>query len=136
VNEQQTEPACIELSLPLNATYVQTARLTASSVANRNGFDTDEIEDIKAAVSEACTYIIRTMPPGKSSTFVIKIHMSGTQMWINIHTDGTLTYKQDEMSLVMVKALMDKVTINEDETGTSVEMIKNHTHTLFRDERE
>ena len=38
----------IELGLPINRAYVSTARLTASSIANRMGFDIEAIEDIKA----------------------------------------------------------------------------------------
>ncbi|HET7579589.1 MAG TPA: anti-sigma B factor RsbW [Bacillales bacterium] len=44
-----------EMTVPAKAEYVGVVRLTASGVANRIGFTYDEIEDIKVAVSEACT---------------------------------------------------------------------------------
>ncbi|HET7626921.1 MAG TPA: anti-sigma B factor RsbW [Bacillales bacterium] len=45
----------IEMVIPAQAEYVGVVRLTSSGVANRIGFSYDEIEDIKVAVSEACT---------------------------------------------------------------------------------
>ncbi|HEX6923454.1 MAG TPA: ATP-binding protein, partial [Bacillales bacterium] len=44
-----------EMTVPAQPEYVGVVRLTASGVANRAGFTYDEIEDIKVAVSEACT---------------------------------------------------------------------------------
>ena len=80
VNKQSEDQDLIQLSLPLNAAYVSAARLTASSVANRMGFSTDEIEDIKAAVSEACTFIIKKAPAVPTGNFVIQFHMSNALM--------------------------------------------------------
>lgn len=45
----------IEMSFPAKAEYVGVIRLTLSGIANRMGFSYDEIEDIKIALSEACT---------------------------------------------------------------------------------
>lgn len=49
----------IELYLPFKAEYVSVARLTASGVANRMGFDIEAIEDIKVVVSEVCSKLVR-----------------------------------------------------------------------------
>lgn len=43
------------MTLPAKPEYVGVVRLTVSGIANRMGFSYDEIEDIKVAVSEACT---------------------------------------------------------------------------------
>ena len=48
----------VMLVLPSKTEFVSTARLTASSVANRIGFNIDEVEDIKVAVSEVCNIIL------------------------------------------------------------------------------
>ncbi len=48
----------IKLILPFKAEYVSVARLTASGVANRVGFDIETIEDIKVAVSEVCNKLV------------------------------------------------------------------------------
>ena len=130
-NQQSEEQDCIQLSLPLNAAYVSAARLTASSVANRMGFSTDEIEDIKAAVSEACTFIIKKAPSEAAGNFVIQFHMNSSQMSIHIQTTGTLRQEPDEMSLIMIKALMDELSITAENEETVMYMIKNHNDSLF-----
>lgn len=104
----------IELSLPVNAAYVSAARLTASSIANRLGFDVDEIEDIKAAVSEACTYIIKKSVESKTNVFKLTFCLEDGYLEILLNSDINivLSETQEEMSLLMIKALMDKLHID------------------------
>ncbi|WP_019156402.1 anti-sigma B factor RsbW [Robertmurraya massiliosenegalensis] len=45
----------IEMKIPAKPEYVGVIRLTSSGIAGRMGFSYDEIEDLKIAVSEACT---------------------------------------------------------------------------------
>lgn len=45
----------VEMIIPAQPEYVGIVRLTASGVSNRMGYTYDDIEDIKVAVSEACT---------------------------------------------------------------------------------
>ena len=130
-NQQIEEQDCIQLSLPLNAAYVSAARLTASSVANRMGFSTDELEDIKAAVSEACTFVIKKAPAEPAGNFQIQFHMNSSQMSIQIQTNCTLCQEPDEMSLIMIKALMDELRITTENEETIMYMIKNHNDSLF-----
>ena len=131
MNNQTEEQDFIQLSLPLNAAYVSAARLTASSVANRMGFSTDEIEDIKAAVSEACTFIIKKAPAEPAGNFTIQFHMSSAMMAIQIDTNGSLCQEPDEMSLIMIKALMDRLDIETGNNKTSLFMTKSHNDSLF-----
>jgi len=131
VNKQSEEQDLIQLSLPLNAAYVSAARLTASSVANRMGFSTDEIEDIKAAVSEACTFVIKKAPAEPAGNFLIQFHMSSAMMSIHIETHGLLRQEPDEMSLIMIKALTDKLEIKTDNEKTYIFMTKSHNDSLF-----
>lgn len=49
----------ISMSLPSKPEYVSVARLTASAIANQMGFNIEEIEDIKIALSEASSNAIR-----------------------------------------------------------------------------
>jgi serine/threonine-protein kinase RsbW len=51
-------PDTFILTVPGKAEYVSTVRLALSSLAAQTGFDIEAIEDIKVAVSEACSNII------------------------------------------------------------------------------
>lgn len=49
----------VELKIPSELGYEKIAREAVATVARRFGFGADKIEDIKTAVSEACTNAIR-----------------------------------------------------------------------------
>lgn len=67
------------LELPPEPAYLATARLFASTVARQLEVDEDRIEDLKLAVSEACTAGMRT--GGK------QLRLEAT------HQDGRLTFE-------------------------------------------
>lgn len=48
----------IELIVPSKPEYLGVVRLTVSGIANRMGYTYEEIEDIKIAVTEACTNVV------------------------------------------------------------------------------
>jgi len=124
----------IELQLPCNAADVSAARLTASSIANRLEFALDEIEDIKAAVSEACTYIIRESSANKKGDFKINFLLEKDTLQITLSCSINLPKKNDddEMGIYMIKALMDHFEIRSNKDGTAaMVMRKNHRVDAF-----
>lgn len=129
----KSEREKIKLSFPVNAAYVSSARLTASSIANRMGFDIDEVEDIKTAVSEACTYIIKTINAAAHSYFEINFILGKDVMEVNMVTQGSLSAPQpDEMSLLMIRALVDEFDMHTSEKDSiDITMVKKHKASLF-----
>ncbi|MCD7904848.1 MAG: hypothetical protein LUG24_04585 [Clostridiales bacterium] len=99
----------IVLSLPLNSAYISAARLTTSSIANRLGFSTAEIEDVKAAVSEGCTFIIKEFEEYKEELFKISFFTGDKSLIINIEMDKPIKELDEEnICILMIKALMDE----------------------------
>lgn len=99
----------IVLSLPLNSVYISAARLTASSIANRLGFSTAEIEDVKAAVSEGCTFIIKEFAEYKEELFKISFFTGSGSLLINIEMDKPIDgLNEENLCILMIKALMDE----------------------------
>ncbi len=105
------------LVLPLKNEYVSTARLTVSSVANRIGFNIDEVEDIKVAVSEVCNIILsqaEELVQFKISFEIYKDRLEITFMGDKADLkcfEGTL---DNEYGLYIMKALMDSVELCND----------------------
>lgn len=129
-----TNNESIELTLPINAAYVSAARLTSSSIANRLGFDIDEIEDIKAAVSEACTFIVKQYHSNPKNLFKITFYMSDESLKIQIYLENPIKHSSsgDEMGLLMIKALMDELDMDLKENSyLDITMYKIHKHTSF-----
>ncbi len=105
----------IELTLPINAAYVSAVRLTASSLAYRMGFEIDCIEDIKSAVSEACTFIIKKIPKEAAvdNSFKIKFDLKKESIEIIIKLIESVEFVdfENEMSLMVLKALVDNLDV-------------------------
>jgi len=103
----------VTLVLPAKSEFVSTARLTASSVANRIGFNIDEVEDIKVAVSEVCNIILSKVGD-EIRQYKISFEINSDQLEITFTGsetelgcfEGTL---EDEYGLYIMKALMDSV---------------------------
>jgi serine/threonine-protein kinase RsbW len=49
----------IEMKIPAKPEYVGVIRLTLSGIASRMGFSYDELDDLKIALSEACTNAVQ-----------------------------------------------------------------------------
>ncbi len=121
---------CIELGLPINPAYVSAARLTASSIANRMGFNIEEIEDIKAAVSEACTYLIKRNLHSNSKMFQIQFRLIDNTLEINLTSEkpseSENIYDDDTLGIMMIEALMDKIFVSDNNSlQTKISMAKN-----------
>lgn len=117
----------IELVLPLNPAYVSAARLTASSITNRLGYDIERSEDIKSAVSEACIYLIRRKTGHGVKNFKIQFDIYEHKIEVSLTSDvgDEINAYEDEYGLIMIKAFMDEVSIDEsNEEVFAIKMLK------------
>lgn len=125
----------VNLSLPSKPEYVSVARLTASFVANKMGFDIEAIEDIKLAVGEACNNAV--LHAGTSISYNLEFTQNSEMLVIEIKDFGdgfnTNSYsepKLDEpqengLGLFIIKSLMDNVSIESKQgEGTKIVMSK------------
>lgn len=124
----------IRMDITSNSSYVGIIRLTTSGIANKIGFSIDDIEDIKVAVSEACTNAIKH---SKKDRFFITFTVMENGINITIEDNGK-GYKIDELNkpdldnpkesglgLFIIEALMDEVEIKSTEDkGTIISMTK------------
>jgi serine/threonine-protein kinase RsbW len=141
----------IEMNVPAKADYVGVVRLTISGLANRMGFAFDEIEDIKIAVSEACTNVVNhAYKDGEKGQVRIGCNIFDDRIEITVvdqgrsfdvesisknlgPVDGKSVDQLNEggLGLFLIDTLMDKVEISS-EAGVVVMMTKY----LHRDEVE
>jgi len=103
----------IELVLPFKAEYVSIARLTASGIANRVGFDIETIEDIKVAIAEVCNKLVKV--GGESGiSYNIRFEVSENELTV-VFNCGDASLKcifdeeNDELGISIITALMDRV---------------------------
>ncbi len=80
----------IELILPFKAEYVSVARLTASGISSRIGFDIETIEDIKVALSEVCNKLVTQG----------SVYAENYRIVFNVKKDGLdISFDSDDKSL-------------------------------------
>lgn len=118
----------IELSLPINAAYVSAARLTASAISNRMGFNIEDIEDVKVAVSEACTFFINQGNKLGLAKFTIIFSVFGSSLDIQLTAklmEGCM-YKTEEkeLGIAMIQALMHQFHIVSENQEICIHMVK------------
>ena len=95
----------IKMEISANPDFVSVIRLTTSGIANKIGFSIDDIEDMKVAVSEACTNAIK--------------HSDDKSVSI------TYTILENGLGLFIIQTLMDDVKIeSKDNQGTIIKMTK------------
>ena len=127
----------IELSIPNKAEFVSVVRLTLVAIANRVGFNIEEIEDMKVAIAEACTNAIthgRNIPSESIDiTFVLK--EKGLEIQVKDKGKGCEVEKiknpeieelnENGLGIFIIKSLMDDVVIDsEPDQGMTIIMTK------------
>lgn len=131
----------IKMTLPTEPKLISVIRMTASSIANHIGFNIEEIEDVKIAVSEACSNVIKY-----SNVETFDLYFSSGEDFIEVQVEDKGTGCNSEeikdpifdenrscggLGIYIIKTLMDDVkVISQKENGTVIYMKK----TIGRDE--
>ncbi len=122
----------LSLVVPAKAEYLSLARLVVAAAAKDEGFSDDIIADIKVALSEACTNVVRHAYHADNDNIkkVIQIkcyrEKSGFQIEVLDYGHGmTLPPPPSEgLGFGIMGSLMDKVDVETSDDGTTVQMIK------------
>ena len=124
----------IKMEIASNPQYVSVIRLTTSGIANKTGFCLEDIEDIKVAVSEACTNAIKHSLDNKFSVeytifengLIITIIDSGKGYDVDsIDVPNLEEPKESGLGLFIIQSLMDEVEIKSNiNYGTVIKMTK------------
>ena len=135
----------IEMKIPAKPDYLSVIRLTLSGIASRMGYTFEVIEDLKIAVSEACTNAIQhaysedevgeviigfgiyedklelmVADSGKSFDFI------QTKNELGPYTESSTVDQLTEggLGLYLIEALMDEVRVLDHSGGVMVFMVK------------
>ena len=136
----EVEPP-VQLSIPDDAKWLTVVRLAVSGVASRIGASLEEVDDLKVAVSEACTNAIDHAFPGQEAgqgAICIRCHPGEDRIRIDVEDGGcgfdpagvqVVTDKAPEkrggLGLFLIRKLMDEVeVVSRPGGGTRVTMVK------------
>ena len=141
------QPENVEFSIPCMSDYVGVVRLAVSGLATRMNFSIEEIEDIKIAVSEACTNSVQYAfdKPENERVFIsfnlfkdkleIIIKDNGKGFEVNKLEKTPIDERRLEdidesvprlgLGITFIKSLMDETNItSEPGKGTTIQMAK------------
>jgi serine/threonine-protein kinase RsbW len=133
----------ISLTIPAKAEYIDVVRLTLSGLAAKEGFSYEEIEDMKVAVTEACSNVVLHAYNGSDFGIMeivfemeqdflqIRVKDSGSSFLFEPTTivNASLHHKPlsdanvGGLGLFLMQALMDHVEVRS-EMGTEVLLTK------------
>ncbi len=126
----------LKFSIPGKPEYVGVVRLAVSSAANCAGFSMEAIEDIKVAVSEACTNVVLhgtteencyevECKIEKDKLIILVTDLCGgydTEKYLEPCLDKP---KEGGLGIFIIRALMDEVDIlSKLGEGTKIQMVK------------
>ncbi len=128
---------CLGLLIPNKPEYVSVVRLTTSAIASRMGFNIEQIEDIKVAIAEACTNVIKHGVCENDTNYSIDFELDDEKMIVIIKDRGNgfccdeMTEpdlecpKEGGLGIFIIRSLMDDVNIiSAKGEGTTIKMIK------------
>lgn len=117
----------IQLILPFKAEYVSVARLAASGIGSRIGFDIEAIEDIKVAISEVCNKLV-SIGSSVSDCYKIVYSVSGKCLKVTYLCDDpsikcVFRNESDALAVHIINALMDEVELCTDKHVLSMSKV-------------
>ena len=116
----------ISMLIPLKAEYVSIARLTASGIASRMGFDIDTIDDIKVALSEILGKFIEKNTGADRVNVDFQCLDDGISITFKIPKQTIpelFDNDADNFALAIISSLMDEIEI-EKQGNTMITMVK------------
>lgn len=118
----------IVLKIPKKSEYMSTIRLTTSALANLNGFNIDEIEDIKVIISEICTFFIKNIEQNVED-FEINYQIFEGKIIVSVVdlNNGQISENSNsnsDMSIMIIESLSDNYSYDLNNKTITFEKIK------------
>jgi serine/threonine-protein kinase RsbW len=104
------EPEVVRLTIPAGLEFVRIARLTASGVASRLGFDVDEIEDLRVAVDELSSILVESSD-GSDLELVFTSRKDGIEMEGQVRFDQVGELAIEDLTKQILAAVVDEYTV-------------------------
>lgn len=111
----------VRLWVPCSLEYVRLVRLTAASLANRLGFDLDEIDDLRVAVDELVSTLVDAAADGRLEV-VFRVRPATIE--IDGRTSSAKLPVLDDLTVQILSAVVDDYEVDADGTEGTFRCIK------------
>jgi serine/threonine-protein kinase RsbW len=111
-------PAVVELRLSARATLIPTVRTVAADLAGRADLDLDAIEDLRMAVDEACTTLVRLTTEDDSLSCVFTLGEDGIEFSVRTRAAWNgAKVSTDSFGWRVLQTLADDVRVIDGDAG-------------------
>lgn len=126
-NAEVETTASVTLTVSATNDHISYARLTATALAGKIGFEYDAIEDIRIAVSELCSNVIACAVPGAELTLSLRGDGAGLTVSGRVPVSGDAPpLDPDELSEQVLDAVVDTHSYNVDGAEIQFTMFRGH----------
>jgi serine/threonine-protein kinase RsbW len=101
---------CVEVRLPADLSQLFVLRSLAATLALREDFDLDEVEDVKLAVDEMCSALVLRACPGERLDCQFQAAPHSVGLLASVATDNGRPIDQDTFGWRVLAALTDELT--------------------------
>jgi anti-sigma regulatory factor (Ser/Thr protein kinase) len=115
----------LHLDLPAQPGYVAVARsVVTSAAAGLEGLDAERLDDLRLAVSEACTSVVAL---GTVDRVVIRCRHDESTLEVSIEDHGPISPRArldggNDLALQLLTALVDDLVLEGDENGNAIRL--------------
>ena len=111
----------VRLVVPAAADYLRLARLASADAGSRAGFDYEEIDDLRIAVTELCHLLI-----GEGTTGELTLEFTATDRTVAVagHAAQPGAPNDNEFSETILSQVVDTHTVRDEDDGRRFELVK------------
>ena len=114
----------LRMSVPAKPDYILAVRLAVSAVAERMGFDIDDIEDLKVASAEGCILLLSCRPETVDIAMTVKEDGLTIDI-LGVAAQGRDQEPEENLSQYLLEALVDECSFDQrGDTVTGVHFMK------------
>jgi len=116
----QAETSELLLKLPARAEYLMFSRLVLTGLSRAIEIDAEALADLKLAVSEACSYAIRSGGEGEG-TIAIRYELREDEVAVDVEAELTSTglaagdevMEEGDLGLAIIRALVEELEVEQ-----------------------
>lgn len=122
--------SAVEITIPPRSVYVGVVRLAVASLARQAGFDEDKVDDLRIAVSEACTNaVLAHEEAGREESIIVRWADESDRLVVDV--EGTVEPPPGEPEdshgfssrRVLSQALLESLVDETELSGARVQLI-------------
>lgn len=114
----------LTLSFPARSGYLRVCRITTTTFAADLGFDVDELDDLRLAVDEAVTWLLRDDDAGGEVS--LSLHVAESELMIRgeRHSDDVPARDIDDLVHAILGATLDDYELASEQGHRSIRLVK------------